>query len=154
MMEHRSHFIVGAPFDAVRDFHRSAASLRAITPPVIPMTGVDAPDPIRDGSQFAFTMWMGPLPLRWVARIEDTTPDGFVDRQLSGPFASWSHKHSFTSIDETTTRVDDQVSYQLKTNLFWRLIGGAMALGLPLLFRYRAFMTRRLLERQSTTNDS
>jgi ligand-binding SRPBCC domain-containing protein len=153
-MEYKSHFTVDAPLESIWDFHRSSASLRAITPPVVPMTSVEAPDPLTDGSQMAFTLWIGPIPVRWEARIEDSTANGFIDRQISGPFSAWTHKHIFTSMEANRTRVDDQVSYEFRTNLFWRLIGGAMALGLPMLFRYRAFRTKQLIERHHKQNGS
>lgn len=152
MMEYKRQFTVRAPIEAVRAFHQSASSLRAITPPIIPMTSVDAPDPLSEGAEMAFTLWMGPLPVRWTARIEEPHAEGFVDRQLTGPFAAWSHKHSFTPIDEQNTRVDDHVSYQLKSNPIWWLIGGSMALGLPLLFRYRAYKTKKILEKEPMQN--
>ncbi|MDF1499333.1 MAG: SRPBCC family protein [Anaerolineales bacterium] len=144
-MEHQSQFTVNAPVEAVRQFHQSANSLQEITPPLIPMTAVDAPDPLTEGAQIAFTLWFGPLPVRWTARIEDLDPNGFVDRQASGPFASWVHRHVFTALDRNKTRVDDHVTYKLKSNPFWWLVGGTMAIGLPLLFRYRAYKTRQIL---------
>jgi ligand-binding SRPBCC domain-containing protein len=150
-MEHNSHFIVQAPIEAVRRFHKAASSLRAITPPLIPMTALDAPDPLIEGAEMAFTLWLGPLPVRWEARIEDMDQNGFVDKQISGPFAAWSHRHDFAAIDEISTKVDDRVTYELKSNPFWWLVGGAMAIGLPLLFRFRAFRTKQLLERKKPT---
>ncbi len=146
-MEYRSHFTVNAPIDAVQEFHRSAESLRAITPPLIPMTSVQAPDPLTEGAKMGFTLWLGAIPVRWNARIEDLSLDGFIDRQISGPFATWVHRHSFTAIDGSNTRVDDHVTYELKSDPFWWLVGGSMALGLPLLFRFRGYKTRRILER-------
>lgn len=151
-MEFKSQFTVRATIESVRTFHHSASSLRAITPPIIPMTSVEAPDPLTDGAELAFTLWMGPIPVRWTAQIEDSQPHGFVDRQLNGPFASWSHEHSFIPIDERSTRVDDHVTYQLKSNPVWWLLGGSMALGLPLLFRYRAYKTKQILEKESRQN--
>jgi ligand-binding SRPBCC domain-containing protein len=152
MMEFKSQFNVRAPVESVRSFHNSASSLHAITPPIIPMTSVEASDPLTDGAELAFTLWMGPIPVRWTAQIEDFQPHGFVDRQLTGPFAAWSHRHSFIPLDEWNTRVDDHVSYQLKSNPVWWLLGGSMALGLPLLFRYRAYKTKQLLEKESRQN--
>jgi ligand-binding SRPBCC domain-containing protein len=151
-MEHKSHFTVNAPIAAVREFHRSPASLRAITPPVIPMSSVQANDLLGEGAEMAFTLWMGPIPARWKARIEDDQPQGFVDRQISGPFASWVHRHTFNPVDDSNTRVDYHVTYQLKSNPFWWLLGSLMAIGLPLLFRYRAYKTKKILEKDSAQN--
>ncbi|MGD2057420.1 MAG: SRPBCC family protein [Anaerolineales bacterium] len=151
-MDFKSQFTVHAPIDAVRSFHQSAGSLHSITPPLVPMTSLDAPEVLSEGDMMAFTLWMGPIPVRWTARVEQIHSQGFTDRQVSGPFETWVHKHSFTPIDESSTLVEDHVSYQFKSNPFWRLVGGSMALGLPLLFRYRAYQTRKILERATRQN--
>ena len=91
-------------------------------------------------------MWLGLLPLRWLARIEGVSLDGFTDRQLRGPFAAWVHRHSFEAVDEQTTDVVDEINLRLKAHPFWWLVGMGMRLGLPVLFAYRAQKTRRLLE--------
>ncbi len=99
-----------------------------------------------DSDEMDFTMWVGPLPVHWVARVEDVSPTGFLDRQVRGPFASWAHHHSFVAVDEAATQVIDEVDAQLKPHLFWRSVGLAMWLALALLFAYRGWKTRRLLE--------
>ncbi len=95
----------------------------------------------------AFTLWLGPLPVPWTARIEDVSPTGFVDRQVSGPFAAWRHRHSYRAITPTVTEVVDQIEATLRAHIWWGPIGLGMWLTLPLLFAYRAWKTRRLLER-------
>jgi ligand-binding SRPBCC domain-containing protein len=145
-MKYRHTFEVQAPLAEVVDFHTSAASLKAITPPLIPMQLHHAPQQMGDGDEMAFTMWLGPLPARWEARVEDVSPAGFLDRQLRGPFASWSHRHRFLALDEGWTEVVDEVEARLKPHLLWGAVGLAMWIGLPLLFAYRAWKTRRLLE--------
>ena len=89
-----------------------------------------------------FTTWLGPLPVRWLARIEDVSPTGFADRQLSGPFRHWLHRHTFVPVDETTTAVVDGIELKLRPHLLWGLVGLGMWLGLPLLFAYRVFQPR------------
>ena len=145
-MKYRHTFRVRAPLARVADFHTSAFSLKAITPPFIPMQLHAAPEQMGDGDEMVFTMWLGPLPVRWTARVEGVSPTGFQDRQVQGPFASWTHRHSFDAVDETTTDVIDEVEARLKPHLLWGAVGLAMWLGLPLLFGFRARKTRRLLE--------
>ncbi len=145
-MKYRKSFEVQAPLAEVADFHTSASSLKAITPPLIPMQLHHAPEQMVSGDEMAFTMWMGPLPVRWEARVEDASPAGFLDRQLRGPFASWIHRHRFLELDEGSTEVVDEVEARLKPHLLWGPAGLAMWVGLPLLFAYRARKTRRLLE--------
>jgi ligand-binding SRPBCC domain-containing protein len=94
-----------------------------------------------------FTLRFGPLPIRWSASIEDITDSGFTDRQLSGPFSEWVHRHIFNQVDDQTTEVLDQITLKLKSHPIWGPIGLAFVLGLPVLFAYRAWKTRRLLEK-------
>jgi ligand-binding SRPBCC domain-containing protein len=84
--------------------------------------------------------------VRWEARVEEVSPTGFLDRQVRGPFEAWAHRHSFVAVDEETTGIVDEVEAQLKWHALWGLVGLAMWLGLPLLFAYRGYKTRRLLE--------
>jgi ligand-binding SRPBCC domain-containing protein len=146
-MKFQRTFRVQAPLARVADFHRQAASLKAITPPLIPMQLHRAPEQMADGDEMEFAMWLGPLPVRWLARVEDVSDEGFLDRQLRGPFAQWAHRHTFVRVDEGTTEVIDEVKARLKPHLLWGPVGLAMWLGLPLLFAFRGWQTRRLLER-------
>jgi ligand-binding SRPBCC domain-containing protein len=148
-MKYRHTFQVKAPLADVADFHTSASSLKAITPPLIPMQLHHAPQRMGEGDEMGFTMWMGPLPVRWEARVEDVSPTGFLDRQVRGPFETWAHRHTFVQLAEGSTNVLDEVEASLKPHGLWGLVGLAMWLGLPLLFAYRAWKTRRLLERGS-----
>ena len=108
-----------------------------------------APALLYEGCEMGFTIWLGPFPLHWRARVEDITPHGFIDRQLSGPFREWNHRHTFVSVSEAETEVVDEIHATLRPHIFWGVVGGAMGLGLPILFAYRTWKTRRLLERWS-----
>ena len=148
-MRYQHRFRVRAPLASVAQFHSQAASMAAITPPPLIVRIHRAPAMLGSGDEMAFTLWAGPLPLRWTARIEDATPAGFTDRQVTGPFAAWQHRHSFERVSEAETDVVDEVTAELKHKPFWGLIGGLMWLGLPLLFAYRGWRTRRLLAVES-----
>ncbi len=94
----------------------------------------------------AFTLKAGPIPIHWVARFENVSPAGFIDRQIKGPFQEWVHQHKFRAIEDNLTEVSDEVTVKLKRSLIWGPVGLAMWLGLPFLFAYRGWKTRRLLE--------
>lgn len=145
-MIYRHSFRLAAPLERVRDFHAQPQSMSRITPPPIIARIHQAPAPLVEGSQMDFTLWMGPLPLRWQARIENVTPSGFDDRQLSGPFSSWVHRHRFEAVDANTTIVNDEIQAELAPGWFWRAVGALMWLNLPVLFAYRGWRTRRYLE--------
>jgi len=169
MMKYRHRFTVQAPLEAVADFHSRSDSMGAITPPPVIAQVHQAPPQLSEGDEMDFTLWFGPVQLRWLARIEDVVRDqggdngqatggdhhgrrtrsaaaGFSDRQLRGPFAHWLHRHTFKAVDETTTEVIDEIEFKLRSHPLWRLVGLGMYLNLPLLFAYRGWKTRQLLE--------
>ena len=145
-MRYRHSFSVRAPQAVVADFHTRASSLGAITPPLMPMRLHYAPARMADGDEMAFTMWLGPVPVSWVARVDDVSASGFADHQRTGPFEAWTHRHSFLKEDENMTRIVDEVDARLKGHPLCGPVGLAMWFGLPLLFAYRGWKTRRLLE--------
>jgi ligand-binding SRPBCC domain-containing protein len=145
-MKYQYRFEVNAPLAAVADFHAKSVSMGAITPPPVVVRVHRAPSRLDEGDEMDFTMWFGPLSVRWLARIEDVSPTGFTDRQLHGPFRHWVHRHTFTPVDETTTAVVDEIELELRSNLWWKLVGLGMWLSLPLLFAYRAWKTKRFIQ--------
>jgi ligand-binding SRPBCC domain-containing protein len=143
--EHK--FTVNTSLDQVAAFHEDPKTLKALTPPPMIVTfnkhTLDTEEDLID-----FNLWFGPLPIRWVAGItqEDSSP-GFVDRQIEGPFDFWEHKHIFRKIDNQSTLIIDQIMAQHVKNIFKRLISQSMWLTLPILFAFRAWRTRRILEK-------
>ena len=84
---------VRAPIDAVAAFHALPRVIRRLTPPVVPMT-THRMDALAEGSVSEFTLWFGPLPVRWTAlHLGVDRHAGFTDIQIAGPFRSWIHHH-------------------------------------------------------------
>jgi len=146
-MIYRHRFQVSASQARVSEFHSRAASMAAITPPPMIIRMNNPPDIVKEGDMVDFTMWLGPFPIRWLACIEAVSPSGFTDRQLRGPFAGWIHRHIFTTVDDRTTDVVDEVTLHLRSHPVWWLVGKGMQIGLPVLFAYRAWKTRKILQR-------
>lgn len=145
-MRYRHSFRVKASLEAVAEFHARSASMPAITPPPIVVRVHRAPERMAERDEMDFTLWAGPIPIRWVARIEEVSAEGFTDRQVRGPFAAWRHRHRFVRVSERVTEVVDEVEASLKRHLFWGPVGLAMWIGLPILFAYRGRRTRQLLQ--------
>jgi ligand-binding SRPBCC domain-containing protein len=143
-MRFQHRFRVQAPLVVVTAFHRQSASMGAITPPPVIVRVHQAPAILNNHDEMAFTLWLGPLPIHWLARIEEVTPTGFVDRQLRGPFQQWVHRHTFRAITPAVTEVIDEIELTLADHWLWKLVGWGMYLNLPLLFAYRAWQTKRL----------
>ena len=138
-------FTVAAPRARVAQFHREARSLPAITPPPMLVRIQKCPAVLSSGDEMRFTLWLGPFPIRWHAVIEAVSDAGFADRQISGPFAHWVHRHTFIESGEGLTTVRDEIEYAYRRHLLWGPVGRLFVLGLPVLFAYRAWRTRRLL---------
>lgn len=144
-MKYRHQFRVPVSIEQVAEFHRRSASMPAITPPPILVKVQRSPAVLTDGDEMAFTMWLGPLPVHWLARIEAVSATGFTDRQLRGPFAEWIHRHNFIAVDAQTTDVVDEINLRLRPHPLWWPVGIGMWLGMPVLFAYRAWKTKRML---------
>lgn len=153
-MKYRHRFRVRAPLARVAEFHSRTASLAVLTPPPMVVRIHRAPTIQREGDEVEFTMWLGPLPIRWTARIESVSETDFTDRQVRGPFRNWLHRHAYAPIDAETTEVIDEVEAELKTHGLWSVMGGLMWLTLPLLFAYRGWKTRRMLEASAVWAES
>lgn len=142
-MEFQHSFTVNAPITTVADFHYQPNAMKQLTP--LPLViQVHEAEPVGEGSQTRFTLWFGPLPVRWHAVHSQVTSRGFTDTQVSGPLQSWRHSHRFTALDLHTTRVEDHVVYEHAAGikgLFSRLMFSRP--GLLYLFTARKLLTRR-----------
>jgi ligand-binding SRPBCC domain-containing protein len=148
MKSYSHHFIVQAPLEAVTGFYSDSRALKQLTPPPI-FVSFNKVEPIAEDSVVDFTMWLGPLPIRWVATHSDVDPlHGFTDILTTGPFETWRHRHHFEPLDENTTSVRDHVQAVLSSHPIWGIVSRFMWLNLPVLFAYRAWKTRRALEKK------
>jgi ligand-binding SRPBCC domain-containing protein len=139
-------FQVRAPLARVAQFHQDTRALKQLTPPPL-IVKFNNLQPLGEGSIADFTMWFGPLPIRWVAVHSEVDPiSGFTDTQVTGPFDQWIHRHSFIALDENLTEVHDHIEAQTGKGLPKGLASRFMWFNLPLLFAYRAWRTKRALE--------
>ncbi|MCB8983944.1 MAG: hypothetical protein H6659_08975 [Ardenticatenaceae bacterium] len=139
-------FTVNAPLTAVSRFHHDTQALKTLTPPPI-FVQIHHADPLADGAVAEFTMWFGPLPVRWTAVHSHVSETGFTDTQVSGPLQSWQHTHTFTAVSPTTTRIHEHIDYSHddgRRGLLSRLLFNPA--GLYLLFTARQLITRWHLE--------
>lgn len=143
-------FTVKASLEAVSNFHHGTEVLKTLTPPPV-FVQLHEFEPLGEGSLAEFTMWFGPLPLRYKVVHSDVSQNGFTDTQLEGPLQRWRHTHRFEAVAPLLTRIHEHIEYEYRggwRGLLNRLMFGR--LGLTMLFTARKFITRRHVERPVT----
>lgn len=141
-------FTVDVPLSIVRDFHRDTSALKRLTPPPT-FVQIHSIEPMAEGSVSKFTLWVGPLPLRWTAVHRNVSDRGFTDIQAEGPAAKWEHTHTFTPLDAAHTRIDEHIEFEHKRG-FWGIVTRLLFSrpNLLVMFAYRRFVTRRHCNRR------
>jgi len=145
-------FTVDAPVEAVSDFHFQPGILKTLTPPLMIMQ-VHRFDPLAEGAVAEFTMWMGPIPVRWKAVHANVSATSFTDTQVEGPMKSWVHTHTFRETDPQKTEVHEHIEFSHHSG--WRGLWSRLLFpkpGLFALFTIRKMITRRHVRRM--TSDS
>jgi len=135
-------FTVNAPLQAVGEFHRDTSALKKLTPPPT-LVQLHEIEPLGEGSISQFTLWVGPLPLRWKAVHRDVSDRGFTDVQAEGPARKWEHTHRFTPLDAGRTEVHEHIEFDHKSGP-WGLVTRVLFArpNLYLMFTYRKLVTR------------
>lgn len=137
-------FTVDAPLADVANFHSDTNALKTLSPGSMQ---IHRADPMGEGSVSEFTLWLGPIPVRWRAVHSNVSENGFTDTQESGPLTFWQHSHTFTALDENQTQINEHIEYRHHKGLrglFSRLVFGR--LGLLMLFTYRQWATKKALK--------
>ncbi len=140
-------FEVDAPVEEVSAFHSDTSVLKKLTP--FPMVvQVEEFEPLDEGSEAKFTIWAGPLPLRWHSVHSGVSVNGFTDTQITGPLKSWQHTHSFEPTVDGRTLVRESIAYEHDTGLRGLISRiGFSSLGLSGLFTARKLLTQRYVAR-------
>jgi ligand-binding SRPBCC domain-containing protein len=126
-------------------FHERADALVKLIPPGEPLQVVVAPTSLQPGTRVVLRGSLLGLPLTWVAvHTEYDPPSLFADRQQSGPFEYWHHRHLFLDDGAGGTILRDEVEYALPFGWCGRVFGGWLVRGkLTAMFEYRHEATRR-----------
>lgn len=135
--------IIPTTIEAIEAFHNDPTAFSKLTPPPI-FAQVHRREltSLTEGT-LEFTLWFGPIPVRWVAQHEaGPTPHSFADRMMQGPMAYWLHQHIFEPV-EGGVKLIDRISIAHKPGL-QGLLTRLTFDGLPLkfLFIYRHMATK------------
>lgn len=125
------------------DFHAAPGAFARLTPPPIYVQVHRNDIHQLVAGDVEFTLWMGPLPVRWHAQhAPGANTTSFVDFQVKGPVAYWHHEHIIRDVPGGV-ELKDRIRIAHKPGLAG-LLTRLMFDGLPLrfLFIYRHLRTR------------
>ena len=147
-------FTVRAPLQAVADFHSDTSALKRLTPPPT-IVQLHSIEPLAEGSVSKFTLWVGPIPLRWTAVHRGVSARGFTDVQGEGPARRWEHTHTFVPLDADRTEIREHIEYEHKPGLAGLLTRVLFSWpNLFFMFTYRMLATRWHLARAARASRS
>jgi len=138
---------VNASPETVAEFHYRSDALRRLTPPPV-IVQARSIQPLGEDSRSAFTLWFGPLPVRWLARhVRVNRLEGFTDVQEQGPFLHWEHTHAWRADGQKVTEMSEMVRYEHHPG--WKGLLSHLLFAPPMLrlmFSYRRWVIRRACE--------
>lgn len=147
MMNFSRSSLIQAPASTVWEFHERPDVLDLLTPPWQAVSVVRREGGLGVGAESEFQLFLGPIPLRWLARhTACDLYEEFIDEQVTGPFASWQHRHQFKT-EGDNTRLTDAIAFSLPGGWVSDLMGGWFVQAqLDRLFAYRHQVTQRYCE--------
>ena len=139
---------IAAPPEVVFRFHESPGALRYLIPPWEKMEVEESSGSLLPGSKVVLRGRLGLFTIRWVAiHTEYDPPHLFADRQESGPFSFWYHRHRFLDDGKGGTTLRDEVEFRPPLGFLGKWLGGwLIRRKLKRMFAFRHDTTRRLIE--------
>lgn len=126
-------------------YHDRPGALQRLVPPWESVELEHSDNSLAVGSRVVMKTKVMGVPLRWIAEhTEYDPPNLFADTQVSGPFASWDHRHEFSSLEATPnlSQLRDHIRYQLPMGWLGHLLGSAKARKtIEAMFAYRHRVT-------------
>ncbi len=137
---------IAAPPEVVFAFHESPGALARLTPPWERVEVIEGGDSILPGSRVVLRMKTGPIPMRWIAEhVEYDRGRSFSDRQVTGPFQSWLHRHLFLDDGAGGTILRDEIDYEPRCGAIGRALAGRfIRRKLEKMFEYRHEITGKI----------
>lgn len=132
------HFLKESRIDAtpqtLYDWHMQPDAFEKLVPPWQKVEVMERPERLEEGAVLVMKVYAGPFGVRWVAHHRDFIEGRqFVDEQVEGPFASWTHTHQFLPVDDGASILRDSIDYELPVGKLSELVAG--------------WLSRRMLER-------
>jgi ligand-binding SRPBCC domain-containing protein len=146
-MQYVKESIIAASPERVFAFHERTDAFELLVPPWETTRMIEKADISKIGSRAIIeTKLFGLIPVRWVAEHTAYDPPRmFEDVQISGPFASWRHKHIVLPHPEGAI-LRDEIEFEPPMWIFGRFAAPfAIIPKLEKMFDYRHTATRRAI---------
>ncbi|MCF3648731.1 TIGR01777 family oxidoreductase [Synoicihabitans lomoniglobus] len=128
-------------------WHERDGAFERLTPPWEKVKVQASGGGIRDGGRVELKSKIGPMWLSWTVKHFDYREgELFCDRQISGPFAQWEHRHRFESDGAGGCVLTDDITYELPGGKIGAKAANFVAARLDRLFTYRHAVTKADLE--------
>lgn len=139
---------INASAERVFGFHEEPDAFERLQPPWQKVRLIQPPTSLAVGTRVLLEVKVGPF---WqtieAEHVEYDPGRSFADRMVRGPFRSWLHRHIVEPVDADSSRLIDDIEYQLPFGVLGRILGGAFARrSLERLFDYRHEVTRKACE--------
>lgn len=130
---------IPAPAGTVFDWHARPGAFTRLIPPWEDVRLVSQTGGIEDGGRVELELRVGPVRRRWIAEHSDyQSGHSFVDRQVKGPFAEWTHSHTVVPDGTDACLLHDSIDYRLPAGPIGRMFGaGYVRTQLQRTFAYR-----------------
>lgn len=137
--------LMPVPAGTLYAWHARAGAFERLMPPWERLEIVEKQGGIEDGARLTFAIRKGPLRLVWeAAHRGHVAGEVFIDEMRCGPFASWVHTHRFVPDGAASSRLDDEVMYELPGAWLGNRVGGPHARrAIDRMFAFRHERTRR-----------
>lgn len=139
---------IASPPSVVFAFFEHPDAFGKLIPPDEQVELLKAPQSLDVGTRVVIRTRLGPFPIEWeVEHIEYVPGRLFVDRQVRGPFAAWTHRHEFDDDGQGGTLLRDVVDYAPPGGMLGAAVGGRfLESKLEKLFDYRHQVIRKAVE--------
>ncbi|MCC6704406.1 MAG: SRPBCC family protein, partial [Thermomicrobiales bacterium] len=138
---YRSHLPVSAA-EALA-WHGREGAFERLSPPWSRVRVIEARGTMHPGDSKRVKIAFGPLTTEWQITHEALPAGiGFLDRQVSGPFAAWTHEHRFEDDPAGGSWLEDRITYALPLQPAGNIAKGRVEAELNRTFAYRHQVTR------------
>lgn len=131
--------LVHVPVEGAFTWHTRPGVFERLVPPWIRCRVLSRTDGIQDGARIRLLLRHGPFRFNWlIEHFDYVRGRQFCARQVSGPFATWEHRHLFEAEGADACHIEDRVEYELPFwPLGWILTGRHIRREFERLFVYR-----------------